>query len=144
MKRIHFSNFNKKGRFILLPLLLIGIIFILNGAFNFFEFENSKLNKYLAAIGFVIIFGFQTQMFWYTNYVQWNNRGILIRVKSFLGKNVNFKDILSSELANKKLILRTVQGTKIEFDVSNIIPSDAEKLNEIIIENIRESNQIIN
>ena len=144
MKRIHFSNFNKKGGFILLPLLLIGIIFILNGAFNFFEFENSKLNKYLTAIGFVIIFGFQTQMFWYTNYVQWNNRRIIIRVKSFLGKNVNFKDLLSSELANKKLILRTVQGTKIEFDVSNIIPSDAEKLNEIIIENIRKSNQIIN
>lgn len=144
MKSIHFSNFNKKGGFILLPLLLIGIIFILNGAFNFFEFENSKLNKYLTTIGFVIIFGFQTQMLWYTNYVQWNNRGILIRVKSFLGKNVNFKDILSSELANKKLILRTVQGTKIEFDVSNIVPSDAEKLNEIIIENIRESNQIIN
>ncbi|WP_417198115.1 hypothetical protein [Bizionia sp.] len=108
MKRIHFGNLNKKGRWILLPLILTGLFLLLNGAFDFIEFENPKTNKYLNVFGYIIVFGFSTQMFWYKNYVQWNSRGMLIRIKSFLGKNIKFKEIISSELTNKKLILKTV------------------------------------
>ncbi|WP_256260044.1 hypothetical protein [Winogradskyella luteola] len=87
------------------------------------------------ALGYVIVFGFSTQMFWYKNYVQWNSRGMLIRIKSFLGKNIKFKEITSSELINKKLILKTVYGNSIEFDLSEIVESDLEKLYEIIRKN---------
>ena len=135
MKRIYFGNLNKKGRWILLPLILIGLFLIINGAFDFIEFENPKTHKYLNALGYIIVFGFSTQMFWYKNYVQWNSRGILIRIKSFLGKNIKFKEIISSELTNKKLILKTVYGNKIEFDLSEIVESDSKKLYEIIRKN---------
>jgi len=135
MKRIHFGNLNKKGRWILLPLIFVGLFLIINGAFDFIKFTNPKTSKYLNAIGYLIIFGFSTQMFWYKNYVQWNNRGIHIRIKSFLGKNIKFKEIISSELTNKKLILKTVYGNKIEFDLSEIVESDSKKLYEIIIKN---------
>ncbi|WP_417559147.1 hypothetical protein [Mesoflavibacter zeaxanthinifaciens] len=135
MKRIHFGNLNKKGRWILLPLILTGLFLLLNGAFDFIEFENPKTNKYLNVFGYIIVFGFSTQMFWYKNYVQWNSRGMLIRIKSFLGKNIKFKEIISSELTNKKLILKTVYGNKIEFDLSEIVESDSKKLYEIIKKN---------
>ena len=107
MKRIHFGNLSKKSHWILVPLIFIGLFLIINGAFEFIEFENPKTHKYLNTIGYLIIFGFSTQMFWYKNYVQWNNRGMLIRIKSFLGKNIKFKEIISSELTNKKLMLYT-------------------------------------
>ncbi|AEH02685.1 hypothetical protein [Lacinutrix sp. 5H-3-7-4] len=132
MKRIHFANLNKKGRWILLPLILIGLFLIINGVFDFIEFKNPKTHKYLNTLGYVIVFGFSTQMFWYKNYIQWNNRGMLIKIKSFLGKNIKFKEIISSELTNKKLILKTVYGNKIEFDLSEIVESDSKKLHEII------------
>ncbi|NRR93357.1 hypothetical protein HSX10_17420 [Winogradskyella undariae] len=135
MKKIHFGNLNKKGRWILLPLILIGLFLIINGAFDFIEFVNPKINKYLNAIGYLIVFGFSTQMFWYQNYVQWNKRGILIRIKSFFGKNINFKEIKSSELNDKKLIITETYGNKIEIDLSHILESDIEKLMDIINKN---------
>ncbi|PIB27863.1 hypothetical protein BFP78_15750 [Gaetbulibacter sp. 5U11] len=135
MKKIHFGNLNKKGRWILLPLILIGLFLIINGTFDFIEFANPKMNKYLNAIGYLIVFGFSTQMFWYQNYVQWNKRGILIRIKSFFGKNIKFKEIKSSELNDKKLIIIETYGNKIEIDLSHIIESDVEKLMDIINKN---------
>lgn len=135
MKRIHFGNLNKKGRWILLPLIFIGLFLIINGAFDIIEFTNPKTNKYLNAIGYLIIFGFSTQMFWYKNYVQWNKRGILIRIKSFFGKNIKFKEIKSSELTDKKLIITEEYGNKIEIDLTHIVESDVIKLYEIIKEN---------
>ncbi|WOD42177.1 hypothetical protein [Hwangdonia lutea] len=135
MKKIHFGNLNKKGRWILLPLILIGLFLIINGAFNFIEFANPKMNKYLNAIGYLIVFGFSTQMFWYQNYVQWNKRGILIRIKSFFGKNIKFKEIKLCELNGKKLIITETYGNKIEIDLSHIIESDVEKLMNIINKN---------
>lgn len=135
MKRIHFGNLNKKGRWILLPLILIGLFLIINGAFDFIEFENPKTHKYLNVLGYIIVFGFSTKIFWYKNYVQWNNRGMLIRIKSFLGKKIKFKEIISSELTNKQLILKTVYGNKIELDLSEIVESDSKKLHDIIRKN---------
>jgi hypothetical protein len=135
MKKIHFGNLNKKGRWILLPVILIGLFLIINGAFDFIEFTNPKMNKYLNAIGYLIVFGFSTQMFWYQNYVQWNKRGILIKIKSFFGKNIKFKEIKSSELNDKKLIIIETYGNKIEIDLSHIIESDVEKLMDIINKN---------
>ena len=135
MKKIHFGNLNKKGRWILLPVILIGLFLIINGAFDFIEFTNPKMNKYLNAIGYLIVFGFSTQMFWYQNYVQWNKRGILIKIESFFGKNIKFKEIKSSELNDKKLIILETYGNKIEIDLSHIIESDVEKLMDIINKN---------
>ncbi|MDO6489876.1 MULTISPECIES: hypothetical protein [unclassified Cellulophaga] len=135
MKKIHFGNLNKKGRWILLPLILIGLFLIINGAFDFIEFTNPKTNKYLNAIGYLIVFGFSTQMFWYQNYVQWNKRGILIRIKSFFGKNIKFKEIKSSQLVDKKLIITETYGNKIEIDLTHIVESDVTKLYEIVKEN---------
>ena len=105
MKKIHFGNFEKKGRWIIIGISIIAIFFIINGAFEFIKFENPKTNKFLNAIGFLIVFAISSQMFWYQNYVKWNKRGILIRIKSFFGKNIRFKEIKSSELTDKKLII---------------------------------------
>ena len=135
MKTIHFGNLNKKSRWILLPLILIGLFLIINGVFDFIEFVSPKMNKYLNAIGYLIVFGFSTQMFWYQNYVQWNKRGILIKIKSFFGKNIKFKEIKSSKLNGKKLIIIEAYGNKIEIDLSHIIESDVEKLIDIINKN---------
>ncbi|MCL5247633.1 hypothetical protein M4I21_17580 [Cellulophaga sp. 20_2_10] len=135
MKRIYFGNLNKKGRWVLVPLMFIGLFLIINGAFDFIEFTNSKTNKYLNAIGYLIIAAISSQMFWYQNYVQWNKRGILIKIKSFFGKNIKFQEIKSSQLTDKKLIITETYGNKIEVDLSHITVPDAEKLFDIINKN---------
>ena len=140
MKKIHFGNFEKKGRWIIIGISIIAIFFIINGAFEFIKFENPKTNKFLNAIGFLIVFAISSQMFWYQNYVKWNKRGILIRIKSFFGKNIRFKEIKSSELTDKKLIITETYGNKIEIDLSHIIESDVKKLFDIINKNTNTNN----
>ncbi|WP_323028077.1 hypothetical protein [Gelidibacter japonicus] len=135
MKRIHFGNLTGKSRWIMILLSIIGLLLILNGMFEYLVFENPKTNKYLNAIGFLIVFGINSQMFWYRNYVQWNKRGIFIRIKSFLGKNITFKDIKSYELSNKILTLKLTYGNKIEIDLNHIVETDALKLHDIISKN---------
>ncbi|MBO3099972.1 hypothetical protein [Gelidibacter pelagius] len=135
MKKIHFGNLKRKERWLIATLGIIGLSLIINGAFEFVEFENPKTNNYLNATGFLIIAIISTQMFWYQNYVQWNNRGILIKVKSLLGKNIKFKEIKSSELTDKKLVITETFGNKIVIDLSHIVESDTLKLHEIINKN---------
>jgi len=133
MKKIHFDNLSKN--WFLISILILSIIFLLVGIFEFIPFENPIVNKRISGIGFLLQVLFLSRMFWYKNYIQWNNKGAVIRIKSFLGKNVKFKEITSSELINKKLILKTVYGNSIEFDLSEIVDSDSEKLYEIIRKN---------
>ena len=68
-------------------------------------------------------------------YVGWNKAGITIRIKSFLGKSFNFKDVQSTDLQNRILTIVKKNGKKIELDLSEIEKSDIDKLTEIIIEN---------
>ena len=133
MKKIYFGNIKQKGYWIIVVIGLLGFLLIINGAFDLIEFENPKTTNYLNAIGYLIIFGISTQMFWYQNYVQWNKRGIFIKIKTFFGKNIKFRDVKSSHLTDKKLTITENSGNKIEIDLSHIVESDTHKLNEIIV-----------
>ena len=140
MKKIHFGNLERKIGLVVIIGSIIGLLLIINGAFKFVQFENRTMSKYLYATGFILIAIFSTRMFWYKNYVQWSKNGILIRIKSFFGKNIKFKEIKSSELIDKKLIISETYGNKIEVDLSHIIESDIEKLMDIINKNTISNN----
>lgn len=135
MKRIHFGNTYRKRSWVLIAFGILGIFCILNGAFEILEFENPNTNKYLNVFGYVLVIAISSQMFWYANYVQWNKRGILIRIKSFFGKNIKFNEIKAITLKNKKLIIRTTYDTEIEIELSHVVASDAIRLSEILKEN---------
>ncbi|WP_245617626.1 hypothetical protein [Siansivirga zeaxanthinifaciens] len=111
------------------------MIFILAGAFELFEFENPKLNKRISAVGFILQVIYFSKMFWYKNYIQWNKKGAVIRINSFSAKSLSFEKIKKTELNDNKLIVTKTNGNKITFDLNEIVESDKQKLNEIIIKN---------
>ena len=74
-------------------------------------------------------------MFWYKNYVQWNKKGVVVRINSFLGKTLRFDEIKKTELIEKKLIITKDNGTTVTFDLNKTAESDQQKLNEIIVKN---------
>ena len=51
------------------------------------------------------------------------------------GKTLKFKQIKTTELIDKKLIITKYDGNKVTFDLNKIVESDTQKLNEIIIKN---------
>ncbi len=133
MKRIHFDNFSEN--WFLITILILSVIFLLVGIFEFIPFENPKINKGISGIGFLLQALFFSRMFWYKNYVQWNKKGATIRINSILGKSIMFDNIKGTELNEKKLIITQKNGKKFMFDLNEIAESDTQKLNEIIVKN---------
>ena len=132
MKKIHFDN-NKN--LIWIAILILSLVFILAGTFEFFDFENPKLNKRISAIGFFLQVIYFSKMFWHKNYVQWNKKGAVIRINSWSGKSLSFEQIKKTELIEKKLIITKDSGNTVTFDLNDIAESDTQKLNEIIVKN---------
>jgi len=132
MKKIHFEH-NKN--LIWIAILILYLVFILAGTFEFFNFENPKLNKRISAVGFFLQVIYFSKMFWFKNYVQWNKKGAVIRINSFSAKSLSFEKIKKTELNDNKLIVTKTNGNKITFDLNEIVESDKQKLNEIIIKN---------
>ena len=132
MKRIHFDNMKS---WIWISVLIISLVFILVGTFEIIEFENPKLNKRISGVGFLLQVVYYSKMFWHKNYVQWSKKGAVIRINSWTGKSLSFKQIKTTELNDKKLIITKKDETKVTFDLNEIAESDTQKLNEIIVKN---------
>ena len=132
MRKIHFDNLGKNKYWILIILLSGVLIFIEELPI---EFENPKIYKYLRASGFLLQVIYWSKLFWFKNTVQWNKKGAVIRINSFMGKSLSFDQIRKTELNENKLIITKTGGEIITFDLNHIAESDAQKLNEIIIKN---------
>ena len=130
MKRIKFDNLQTNWLFI--SLILISIFCIIFGFFEIIEFENPKINKRISAIGYLSQAIFFSRMFWFKNYVQWNKKGIVVRIKSFFGKSISFENVKNSKLENNILTIYENNGKSHNFDLTEIDEKDSKKLNEII------------
>ena len=130
MKRIKFDNLQTNWLFI--SLILISIFCIIFGFFEIIEFENPKINKRISAIGYFTQAIFFSRMFWFKNYVQWNKKGIVVRIKSFFGKSISFENVKNSKLENNILTIYENNGKSYNFDLTEIDEKDSKKLNEII------------
>ncbi len=132
MKRIHFDHIK---HWIWTAILILSVVFVLIGTFEFFEFENSKFHKSLSAIGFFLQVIYFSKMFWYKNYMHWNKKGAVIRINSWIGTSFSFNQIKTTELHEKQLIIAKKNGNCMTFDLNGILASDTQKLHEIIVKN---------
>lgn len=132
MKRIHFDNLGKNKYWIIIILLSLFLIFIEELPI---EFENPKIYKYLRTSGFLLQAIYWSKLFWFKNTIQWNKKGAVIRINSFMGKSLSFDQIKKTELNENKLIITKSGGEIVIFDLNEIAESDTQKLNEIIVKN---------
>lgn len=114
---------------------IISVILILIGSFELIQFENPKIIKRIGAVGFGLFAVHASKMFWYKNYVQWNKKGALIKIDTFMGTTLNFNQIKKTELIEKKLIITKFNGNQVTFDMHTIASTDTQKLNDIIVKN---------
>jgi hypothetical protein len=133
MKRIHFDHLGKGNYWI--TLMILSLIFVIIGIIEPFEFENDKIYKYISITGFFLQALYFSKLFWYKNTVQWNNKGIVIRIKSFFGKSLRFDEIKATEMNGETLTLIKTDGKTITLDLNEFSESDTQKLNEIIEKN---------
>ena len=130
MKRIKFDNLSKDWKLRL--LIIFSIIFLFIGIFEIPIFNNSRFNELLIKIGFLFQVLFFGRMFVYKNYVQWNKKGIYIKVNRFLGTNLSFDDIAKIDYQNDIILIKKKNDKEIPINLHNIHPSDTLNLFEII------------
>lgn len=132
MKRIHFDN-TRDWR--VTAILIVAVIFILLGSFEPFDFDNPNMNKGITLFGWILWLVYFGRMFLYKNYVQWNKKGISIKINSFWGKNLTYNNIKGSEIIdNDTLIITKNNGNQLKIDLQGIVEKDALKLHNIIAE----------
>ena len=130
MKRIKFDNI--QANWFLTSLIVLSLICLMVGSFELITFENPIINKRISAIGFASQALFFSRTFWYKNYLQWNKKGMFIRINSFSGKSIAFKTIESTKLENNLLTIYKNDGNSFAFDLSAIDENDSKKLYDII------------
>ena len=132
MKKVHFNNISSWKNGI---LIITSIICFLIGTFELFSEPNTAWNKRISILSTILMMLFFARMFYGKYYVGWNKVGITIRIKSFLGKSFNFKDVKSTDLQNGIHTVVKKNGKKIELDLSEIEENDVERITEILSEN---------
>lgn len=130
MKRIKFDNLQISWFFI--SLILLSLVCIIFGFFEIIQFKNPIINRRISAIGYASQVVFFSRMFWYKNYLQWNKKGMFIRINSCFGKSLSFKTIESTKLENHILTIYKNDGKSFDFDLSDFAENDSKKLNDII------------
>jgi hypothetical protein len=98
MKSIKFQELSPKGKNgIMLALMVAAALFLVLNMFEVFSFLSPKVLKGLTLASYLIVFFHSFRPFFYRNHVQWNKRGITIRVNSFWGANFGFGEVKSVE-----------------------------------------------
>lgn len=134
MKKIHFDHIGGNRKWLLLSASSLIIIFV--GLFELIDFSVDAVNQWLIITGIGIQIVFLSKLFWHRNVVQWNSKGVVIRIKSYLGKSFKFSDIESTYLTDKKLSITLKNGKQFQFDLNEFSDSDSMRLNNILLNRV--------
>ena len=130
MRRIKFDNLQNNWFLIILTLLSFLCVFF--GLFEIYKFENPKINKGIVLLGCLSNVVYFSRMLWFKNYVLWNTKGIVLRLKPFYGKSIPFNKIKDLQYQDSILTISRNNGIDYNFDLTGIDERDTTKLIWII------------
>lgn len=137
MKNIRFDNLRRSKWWIF--LIILSLLLILFGIWEPIELGNPKIYKWGSVVGFLIQAVFLGRMFWYKNYVQWNGKGIHIKVNSIIGPSFKFNEIKTTNLKEDTLeIILFGGGKNTVIDLKNIAKKDKLRLHQILQKNTKD------
>ncbi|ATA89342.1 hypothetical protein CGC58_06155 [Capnocytophaga stomatis] len=90
------------------------------------------MEKIVYVLPFLMMFINYSKMFWFRNFVEWNRRGIIIKVNNFWGKTFSFDDIRCFHIENKILEITKENGTKKHINLDGICLESIQKLEKIL------------
>ena len=137
MKNINFQDLTSKKNIFVVSFLAICMIFMFLNMFEIFKFENIRTNKILILIFFIGLTLYSSRIFWYKNVVQWNRKGMAIRINSFMGKSISFDEIRKVIFTEKQIDIIEFSGKKHIINLENINVESIDKLKEILSLNLK-------
>ena len=134
MKRIYFNQLNSRGNLLILFLGFVALMTTILSNFEYISLDKQQSDAVFVILIFILIYR-GTPEFILKNYVQWNQHGILIKINSFSGLNLNFQMITHLDFAKDKITINTI-GKQFHLDLKSIDERDQEHLKKILRENI--------
>lgn len=125
MKRIKFKEFSLNWYRII--SLIFAFIFIILGSGLFMDYESIPL----VVLGIAVIIFELSRRFWYSNYVKYSSKGILIRINSSRGKKFIFSDITKIRVTTEEMIVKS-KGENHIINLDKIDRNDIDDLADII------------
>ncbi|TXF90406.1 hypothetical protein FUA23_06340 [Neolewinella aurantiaca] len=121
-----------------LVLMVTGIVFIMLNLFEVFSFMDPTVLKFLNAGSYLLAFSVHVRPFLYRNYVEWNKRGIVIRVNSFFGVNFSFADVKSIDYSDDAYRIYTHKGGSPKtIQLAGIEAGSRNRLKEVLQQYVR-------
>lgn len=94
------------------------------------------IENILIITGFSFLLIYQSRVWWFKNYVEWNKEQILIKLKTQKSIRLKYKHLLSSILQKNKWIIKFKNGEILEISIEDLERADIQKLHFILMENI--------
>jgi hypothetical protein len=129
MNKIHFVNLS--WNWWRISALIVASVCILLGHGLIFDYENGLIT----AFGFFIILVQLSQRFWYKNYVEYNQLGIVIKLNYLRSKSLKFREIEQIKIKEDRLTINIKDNKKLNFNLKSIQLSDRKTLISILAEN---------
>ena len=132
MERITFDDLqSKKARTIVLVAFILSLI----GVFKPFNLFSQETYKWIFNSGFLLWFVFFSRMFWFKNYVQWNKRGMMLKINSWIGMgtSIRFDEVKSINFTDCQIEFTLFVGRKKRVvDIHKIDTKDKQALVQIL------------
>lgn len=130
MKKIHFDNVG--GNKLWLVLAIVSLILIIVGLLKPYDMQNPRFYAGISALGFLIIAVLLSRPFWYKNVVQWNKKGMTIRINRWQGEQLKFANVQHVDLDGKMLHVTRKTGADLKLNLEEFSTEDTERLRSII------------
>lgn len=126
MKRIKFEKF--KLNWYRVISLVASVIFIIVCSGLFADLKNN----FLVFLGVVIILFDLSRLFWYRNYVKYNEKTTVIKINTFFGQTFTFKDISSVRVTSENMFI-VHKNQKHNISLLKIDRNDIDDLADILV-----------
>lgn len=136
MKRLFFIELKFKSWSSV--LVLVSIVFIIIGNFDFLPIQYKEFTKHFSKIGFFMQALYFSKVLWYKNYAEWNKKGMNLKLNEFWGKQIVFDFVSRVDFDNETQILKIIDNRGFEkiFNATDIQKQDIDKLLAILYENV--------
>jgi hypothetical protein len=137
MEKIKFNEVSFSRKPITALILICAGLFPVLGIFELIDFMSEDTIKLVTVACSLGLAFHGLRQFFYRNYVQWNKRGINIRVNNFWGLNFSFSDVKHVNFAEDRYTLQMYGGRTKNIDLSGIEQKSKEQLLQLLKVNIQ-------
>ncbi|MBD0402329.1 hypothetical protein [Flammeovirga sp. EKP202] len=117
-------------------VLTISFLLVAIGSFS----ENFGISEFLENTfivgGFVILLAYQSRVWWFKNYVEWNTKQIFLKLGNNKGLKLRFNTLNSCILQKDTLLIKLKNGETISIAIKEYNRKEVQELQLLLMENI--------